>query len=79
MEVTSEGKWGPGCGGSGAAAWKTGLRVRHRRQHRTGARSRQKQLREAGDAEMSLLLPPPGQITRRKKCFTGHEVSHSLV
>lgn len=34
------------------------------------------ELKEGGHAEMSLLLPPPGQITRR---FTGHEVSYSPV
>lgn len=60
-------------------AQETGLRVSRKHQHRTGARGGQKQLREARDAEMSFLLPPTGQITRHKKCFTGHAVSYSLV
>ena len=36
-------------------------------------------LGRTGNAEMSLLFPPPGQITRHKKCFTGYEVSYSHV
>lgn len=83
-EVVLEIRWDPGCGAQMQLAQWIGSMERLWQQPRTGAGSGQKQPQlqsseRTGNAEMSLLLPPPGQITRRKKGFPGREVSYSLV